>query len=35
MKGVVWGLGGQLILADRKVELQGVRDDVEEISKFL
>lgn len=31
----MWGLGGQLIVADRKMELQGVRDDPEEIAKFL
>lgn len=34
-KGAVWGLGGQLVLASKKMELEGIKEEPEEIVKFL
>lgn len=34
-KGAAWGLGGQLMLASKKVELEGLKGDIDSIIEFL
>lgn len=34
-KGAAWGLGGQLMLASRKVQLEGLKPEIDQITEFL